>query len=104
MKPLKIAHIGYGALGRMIASDIDETEWARVVTIIDPAVDSALDSMDDFPLWAGIDCTVVTTRSSLDECMDTFRELLEMGQTIVSTCEELAWPWLHHRELAEELH
>ena len=46
----------------------------------------------------------MTTRSDLAECVDTFRELLQRGCSIVSTCEELSWPWLRHPVLAQELH
>jgi 4-hydroxy-tetrahydrodipicolinate reductase len=36
--------------------------------------------------------------------MDTFRALLARGVSVVSTCEELSWPWLRHAVLAQELH
>ena len=39
----------------------------------------------------------------MSRCAPTFRSLLRAGLPVVSTCEELLWPWLRHRELAEEL-
>jgi hypothetical protein len=59
---------------------------------------------DELEDWKPIRCAVVTTRSDLAACMDTFRGLLGRGCSIVSTCEELAWPWLRHPVLAQELH
>src|SRR6185295_16738689 len=37
------------------------------------------------------------------KCEMTFRELLRRGKAVVSTCEELVYPWLRHVALAEEL-
>ena len=49
------------------------------------------------------DAAFVTTSSSLDSCMDTFLDLLGRGVNVVSSCEELAWPWLRHAEHAHRL-
>src|SRR5262249_30876365 len=51
----------------------------------------------------GVDCAIVTTSSSLASCAPTFRDLLARGATVVSTCEELSWPYLRHARLAREL-
>lgn len=61
-------------------------------------------SIDDVQNWAEIDCAVVTTSSDLARCAPTFRDLLSRGVSIVSTCEELLYPWLRHKSLADELH
>src|SRR5262249_32283825 len=50
------------------------------------------------------DAAVVTTSSDLGRCEGTFRELIAMGLPIVSTCEELLYPWLRHKKLADDLH
>jgi 4-hydroxy-tetrahydrodipicolinate reductase len=50
-----------------------------------------------------VDCAIVTTSSSLVACGETFRELLRRGVCVVSTCEELSWPYLRHAKLAREL-
>jgi hypothetical protein len=59
---------------------------------------------DEVPDWERVRCAIVTTSSELERCMDTFRVLLERGCAVVSTCEELSWPWLRHPVLAQELH
>ena len=63
-----------------------------------------LNCIGDFNDWDEVDCAVVTTQSSVADCLPTFKDLLLRGQSIVSTCEELSWPWLRHREAADMLH
>jgi len=63
-----------------------------------------LGSVEEIEDWSAIRCAVVTTRSDLELCMDTFRALLKRGCSVISTCEELSWPWLRHPILAQELH
>lgn len=46
---------------------------------------------------------IVTTTSKVDLAMPTFEILLKRGIPVVSTCEELSWPWLRHPVLAGEL-
>jgi 4-hydroxy-tetrahydrodipicolinate reductase len=45
---------------------------------------------------------IVTTASDLARCAPTFRELLGRGVAVISTCEELVYPWLRHDALARE--
>lgn len=60
-------------------------------------------TVDDFDGWAEIDCAIVTTVSDLARCAETLEPLLARGLAVVSTCEELSFPWLRHDELAGEL-
>ena len=41
--------------------------------------------------------------SDLEEAGPHLRQAVKAGLSVVSTCEELAYPWLAHAELAEEL-
>lgn len=117
---LAIAHVGLGPLGR----EIVRAGHARGATRVRLAFDSdpALVGRDLSELcagvppgvrvraspeegaWEGVRHAIVTTSSSLEACMETFRALLARGLSVVSTCEELAWPWLRHPVLAQELH
>ncbi|MEZ6016564.1 MAG: dihydrodipicolinate reductase [Planctomycetota bacterium] len=69
------------------------------ITVPDITVQGDLDDID----WTRVDVAVVTTSSALDKCADTFEELLANKVHIVSSCEELLFPWLRHPELASEL-
>ena len=116
---LKILHVGLGPLGVKIVTDLYERKLGRVVAAVDVAPQFAgrrlgdvvpasqsklkiapdLDGLD----FSKIDCAVVTTSSDLAKCAATFRQLLAKGVTIVSTCEELSWPYLRHARLSKEL-
>jgi 4-hydroxy-tetrahydrodipicolinate reductase len=76
------------------------------VTALVPKADAKLRvfrSLDEFEGWEQVDAAIVTTSSDLPACADTFRTLLRRGVAVVSTCEELVYPWLRHLALAEEL-
>ena len=60
-------------------------------------------SLGEVDCWGEVRAAIVTTRSSLEASAPTFRALLERGLAVVSTCEELSWPWLRHAALAGEL-
>lgn len=117
----RILLIGLGPLGQFVANDAAKRGVARVVAAvdIDPTIlgkpvstivpESRFEtkiqrSIDDIQNWGEVDCAVVTTSSDLAACASTFRELLTRGVSVVSTCEELLFPWLRHKALADELH
>lgn len=117
----QLLHVGLGPLGLRVLTDLHRRGLGRVVAAVDPAPELAgrdlaelvpgmargvtvRKSLEELEDWSRIRCAVVTTRSDLALCMDTFRALLARGCSFVSTCEELAWPWLRHPVLAQELH
>src|SRR5262249_30531500 len=108
---LRVLHLGYGPLGRRVVTDLVDLGVGELCAIVDPAPAVTatalpaplLRSLDEVRDWNAIDCVVVTTSSGLRACEPTFRALLERGQCVVSTCEELAYPWLRHGALADEL-
>jgi len=113
--------IGLGPLGKMMALDCARRKVARVVAAvdIDPAIankslahvvpECGFDcriapSLADITNWPDIDCALVCTSSDLARCADTLRDLLARRIPVVSTCEELLYPWLRHQTLADDLH
>ncbi|MCG3123963.1 MAG: 2,4-diaminopentanoate dehydrogenase [Phycisphaerales bacterium] len=117
----RILHIGVGPLGHRIISETVERGVGEIVAVVDPAPNLAgerlskicpavkndvviLHSIDDVRNWSQVDCVVVTTSSDLRLCEPTFRTALEHGKPVVSTCEELIYPWLRHETLADRLH
>ena len=116
----RILHVGLGPLGRMIVADLVERKLGEVVAAVDPAPELAgkklqeivpaakgrtgvVASLEDVSDWGSIDAAIVTTSSDLARCAPTFRELLGRGVSVVSTCEELVYPWFRHDALAREL-
>lgn len=117
---LRILHVGVGPLGHRIVTETVERGMGRIVAAVDPALNLAgvplakvcpavkndvviSPSIDSVRDWNEIDCVVVTTSSDLRLCEPTFRAALERGKPIVSTCEELIYPWLRHQTLADRL-
>jgi hypothetical protein len=49
------------------------------------------------------DCAVVTTVSSLEKNMLLFERFLENGVNVLSSCEELVYPWITHPALSKRL-
>ena len=116
---LRIVHVGLGPLGARIASELQARGLGTVVGAVDTA--SALAGkplssvvpnaasiavsadLDDCLARCGhVDAAVVTTSSDAARCAETFRTLLRAGLPVVTTCEEMLWPWLRHPELAAE--
>ena len=57
-------------------------------------------------LLEGVDADVVilTTTSSLEKIRPQVMEILSCGKNVVSTCEELMYPWLTNPKVAREIH
>lgn len=120
-RPMKrTLHVGLGPLGLRILAETIEREAGHAIAAVDPDPRLAgkplsefvagadpkirvLPSLDAVTNWGEIDAAVVATSSELPKCAATFRELLRRGKAVVSTCEELIYPWLRHVALAEEL-
>ena len=116
---LRILQVGLGPLGRRIGGDLAARGLGRVVAAVDPGPQLAgrpvpelvrdadpgqvRAAIEELPAGERYDAALVTTLSDLDLVMPTLRELLDRGLTVVSTCEELAWPWLRHPVHAQEL-
>ncbi len=49
------------------------------------------------------DIVVLTTKSSLEQIHPQVMEIVSHGVNIVSTCEELTYPWLTHPDMAREI-
>lgn len=123
MSGLRVLFVGLGPLGRMIVSDFIDRGLGEVAGAVDidpsfggkglgevlgrpgargrvyASVGAALAEIDP----RSVSAAVVATSSELERCMPTLRELLSAGVNVVSTCEELLFPWLRSPGLAREL-
>ena len=117
---LRIVQVGLGPLGQRVVADLHARGLGEVVAAVDVASEFEGRTVGDLvpstgsrvPVAKGfasldparaVDAAIVTTSSDLARCAGDVRELLRRGHTVVSSCEELCWPWLRHRALAEEL-
>jgi len=112
--------MGLGEVGRAIARAALARPDFRVLGAIDedpalagrplaevlgvPAPDAAVARDPEALLKAGRGGVVLhATRSRLEEVLPELARAVRAGMSVVSTCEELAWPWLRGEEAAEEL-
>jgi 4-hydroxy-tetrahydrodipicolinate reductase len=119
--PLDVAHIGLGAIGREVVRLVLGREDLRLVVAcdIDPGlvgttIGQALGMEGD-----GSEVTIVeslgqavrrdglvvthTTSSSLALCLPELLAAVEAGASVVSSCEELSYPWVRAPEAAAHL-
>ena len=116
---IRVVQIGLGPIGTSTTRYLSEHPRLSIVGAIDIDPDkqgkdlgelagmSALDlpvsgSLDQYSPEVA-DAAVVTTTSSLERLAPLLFELAGRQWDIVSTCEELSFPWLTHPELSEEL-
>ncbi len=119
-KPIRILHIGLGPLGQMLGPYLTEKEHLKLVGAVDvdPAktgrdlatlynLDRPLDVAVGRKLDAGMmndaDVAILTTVSELRSLYPTLEQLMDGGLNVVSTCEELAYPWVADPELAQRI-
>jgi hypothetical protein len=119
LPPMRVLHVGLGPLGVLVQADLAARGGLRTVAAVDvdpalagrplaelapgaPAdvrVRASLEGID----WEAVDVALLTTSSDLARCAPSLRALLARGVSVVSSCEELLWPWLRHPALAREL-
>ena len=116
---VEVAHVGLGAIGREVVRLVLHREDLRLVGVcdIDPAlvgqpIGSVLDEdggdvtvAPDLGSVASADGLVVThtTSSSLARCLPELLAAVEAGAHVVSSCEELSYPWVQAPEEAARL-
>lgn len=118
--PIRIVHIGLGPLGQMLGPYLTEKDRLQVVGAVDVDPDKAglnlgavyslerpLEVTVEGSLDAGMtesaDVAVVTTVSDLGALFPTLEKAINGGLNVVSTCEELAYPWDAEPELARRV-
>ncbi len=110
---------GLGPIGQQIARIAAEREDLRIVGAVDinPALTGK--TLSELLGLPGLTAKIVpslaqldapegavalhATGSSLERMSPQFQELLARGFDVISTCEELAYPFFHQRALAEGL-
>ena len=121
MKKTRVVQFGVGPIGASIARLMRQKTTIEIVGAIDkdPAKAGrdlgAVVGASDAPwgvvisaesrtaLEKSVDIIVHSTSSYLTSVMDQLMECLAAGCCIVSTCEELAYPWKKHPALSRQL-
>lgn len=119
---IRVIQLGVGPLGRQIVRHMLERQGLELVGVVD--LDPALGGRDvgevcgiepiGVPVSATLanalrdgssrpDVAVIATVSSVRTLVPQVEEAAGAGLHIVSTCEELSFPWKRHREAAEAI-
>lgn len=118
--PVPVVVMGLGAIGQALVRAAAASTEVELIGAVDAAPSLAggkLGALVGLPgLRLGISASLgealrgrkgavvlQATRSRLPEVLPTLLEIIRAGCHVVSTCEELAFPWLHHPEAAEQI-
>lgn len=115
--PARIIIFGLGPIGIGIAQvalqrghkiiggvDVDPQKAGRPLSDLVPGagrmpIESAIDRL----LGSGVDVVLHSTQSRLAQVVPQLEPLVEARLSVISTCEELAYPWYHHPAEATRL-
>lgn len=106
---VRVICVGAGAIGVPIVEALIESRRFSVAGIVDPALpDAELHGVPVYPAVSecpedDVAVAVLATGSRLDQIAPQIDELLARGVDVVSTCEELTFPWLRWPDVAEAI-
>tara|TARA_B110000444_G_scaffold239453_1_gene253890 strand:+ start:9979 stop:10974 length:996 start_codon:yes stop_codon:yes gene_type:complete len=119
---INVLQIGFGPLGIQIAKYISDKSDVKTLAVVDinknligkslnsvaselsnisliyNSIQEALDTSDEKP-----DVAIITTVSSLKDLIPQIEEVAQFGIPVISTCEELSYPWELQPELSKQL-
>jgi hypothetical protein len=117
---IPVVIMGLGEVGRAIARRVLTRPELRLIGAVDPAKGIAGRKLEELlgapagGLTVAADpaaalksarggVVILATTSSFEKAVPLLHQSVRAGCSVVSTCEELAWPWLHHEAAAEAL-
>lgn len=121
VRPIRVVQYGLGASGKNIARQINQTPGLLLVGGIDwdpDLIGKDVGEVAEFGGTIGIpvqedaasvlntthpDIVIVATRSSLNETYPQLAACLRARINVISTCEELVYPYAQHPQLAQNL-
>jgi hypothetical protein len=120
-KKIRVVQYGLGPIGGNIAQYLTERDHLEIVGAIDSDPKKIGTDLGDLaelnaPLGLKVtansrdllervdaDVVVLTTTSSLEKIRPQTMEIISCGKNVVSTCEELMYPWVTNPEIAGEI-
>ena len=117
---IRIMQIGLGPLGLKISEYIDDKSSMKTVAAVDinprlrgkdlgelttgqknnVIIQNSISNVENI---ANVDVVVLTTTSNLVQISTQINEILDYNLPIVSTCEELTFPWKNDPKLADQI-
>ena len=112
---INVAVIGLGPIGLAAAGLVARDPMMRLTGLADTDPKKAgkrladlgaeiacdVKITDDVEAVGPTDVAILCTGSHFDRIAPTLRQLMRIKAHVVSTCEEMAWPWLRHPHLAD---
>ena len=120
-RPIRVLQVGLGPIGQQVAAYAADRKGVEVVGGVDPApgkVGQDLGRLCNHDALSGrtvfrsvaealqvarADVGLLTTVSGFPQAADQAAELLREGLHVVSSCEEMSYPWQRYRQGAQEL-
>jgi hypothetical protein len=116
--PIRTVHLGFGPIGRAVFELLRERSEIVPVAVVDLESDRVklelaskagvqpmpvvVAGLTELPAGSG-DVVVQCTGSRLSAVAGQILEALDWGASVLSTCEELAFPWRFNAELAQAI-
>ncbi|MCE9590223.1 MAG: hypothetical protein K8S99_06835 [Planctomycetes bacterium] len=99
MKLVGLVDLDPAKRGKRLTQLADESGTAAPNADAGPAVTESLDAA----VAGGADVAILTTSSDFRVVAPTIRELLKRGLAVVSSCEQMVWPWYRHEALGHAI-
>jgi len=116
---IKVVQIGLGQLGQKVVKCIYERKEIRVVAAVDKSIDKVgkdLGEVCNIDKKIGIrveknisikkekpDIAIITTVSKIKDVVPQIEKLINYGVNVISSCEELTFPWRTFPELSKRI-
>lgn len=119
---VNLLHFGLGPIGLEILKETSEVHHLNVIAAVD--IDptkvgkdigeligteqkgvKVIDCLDQLPSLSedAVHVAIHATGSNLQNVWPQMKQLLDLGFSVVSTCEELSYPWHRYPELSKEI-
>jgi hypothetical protein len=118
-EPVRLIQVGMGPIGCALTPVLHEKRSIRIVGAVDidpdladlalggltatPEIDIRITGRLEGALDSNPRVAVVTTVSSVEQVWEQIHPIIAAGVNVVSTCEELSYPWKTHPSLAAEM-
>ena len=104
----RVVCCGLGGIGAEVAVECVAHSDLKVVGVVDPAHAgesvAGTTAVEDLRMISGdVDVALFSTTSDLAKLVEHTAPALARGMHVVSTCEELAYPWVGNRKAADAL-
>jgi 4-hydroxy-tetrahydrodipicolinate reductase len=118
---IKVVMIGLGAIGRMIAKELLGRRGFTIVGAVDIAKDilgkdlgevlelgrkvgvTVTDNLEELISKIKADIAIIATKSYLEDIYPQLVSCIKAGINVISTCEELSYPYYKYPELSAEI-